>query len=270
MLSFYALFKRARNARVRCWTLGMMFLSTLLLWALIGASLIFCFTFLHTNPSEIREVFGSSILIAMVAAIPLSLIVRVMLPKIMLGKVKGLHLAHRDLEKSFTALARSMQITTPKLRLFRSNVPISFAVETGRPTVVMSDRLLSLLTPDEIKAVMAHEFAHIKNSDAIFKTLLTAYTTVLPLDPIMRMIEAAFHREREILADGAAAHATGKPRCLASALLKIHRIFPKNAVSSHGILSIFGIGPALTNRHPPVSDRINRLMRLAQNDYTKR
>jgi Zn-dependent protease with chaperone function len=241
----------------------MMSLSSVFLWLLIATSLILCFSFLP-NPFEIREVFGGAILIAMLAAIPLSLTLRVISPKIMLGKVKGLHPAHRDLEKSFASLARLMRITAPKLRLFESNIPISFTAETGRPTVVMSERLLSLLTAEEIEAVMAHEFAHIKNSDTTFKALLTAYRTALPIDLIMRMIEAAFHREREILADEAAAHATRKPLCLASALLKIHRIFPTKTFSSQGTVPILGFDSTLTNRYPSMSDRINHLIRLAQ------
>lgn len=154
----------------------MMFLSSLFLWLFIATSLILCFTFLGNDPSEVgvRQLFGSIILIAMIAAIPLSLTLRVISPKIMIGKVKGLHPAQRDLKNSFTALAGLMQIATPKLRLFKSSVPISFAVETGGPTVVMSERLLSLLTPEEIEAVMAHEFAHIKNSDTKLKALLKA------------------------------------------------------------------------------------------------
>lgn len=243
-----------------------MFLSSLFLWIFIAASLFLCFTFLRTNQSEVevRQVFGSAIIIAMSAAVPLSLILRVMSPRIVLGKVKGLHPAHRDLKASFNALAGVMQVSSPELCLFKSRAPISFAVETKRPTVVISERLLSLLTMDELESVMAHEFAHIKNSDTTLKALITAYRTALPFDPMMRMIEAAFHREREILADEAAAKVTDKPLSLASALFKIYRAFPNRSFSSQGTLSILGVGSTLTKRYPSVSDRINHLIHLAQ------
>src|SRR5208282_114223 len=145
------------------------------------------------------------------------------------------------------------------------NVPISFVVESSRPTVVLSDRLQSLLTKEEIRAVLAHELAHIKNSDTMLKAMVTAYRTVLPFDPIIRMIEAAFHREREILADEAAAQVTSKPLSLASALFKIYKAFPNRNFSSQGTLSILGVGSTLTKRYPSVSERINHLVRLAQN-----
>jgi len=243
-----------------------MFLSSIFLWLFIAASLLLCYTFLRTNPgvTEVRQVFGSAILIGLAGAIPFSLALRLMSPRILLTRVRGLHSAQPDLKKSFNSLGRRMQVPSGELRLLKSTIPISFAVEAAKPTVVMSERLLSLLTQDEIEAVIAHEFAHIKNSDTLLKSLITAYRTVLPLDPTIRMIEAAFHREREILADETAAKITRKPIALASAILKIYRAFPKNSFSSQGTLSILGVGSALTKRYPSISDRLNHLIQLAR------
>ncbi|HXY83552.1 MAG TPA: M56 family metallopeptidase [Candidatus Saccharimonadales bacterium] len=259
-------FKRISNIRIRCWSLGLIFVSSLFLWLFIATSLILCYTFIRTNPSElaIRDVFGSAILIAMAGAVPLSLTLRVMSPKIVLGRVRGIHPANRNLERNFDTLARLMKVATPELRVFSSNVPISFAVETSKPTVVISERLMSLLTKDEMKAVLAHELGHIKNSDTTLKSMITAYRTALPFDPIIRIVEAAFHREREILADESAALATRKPLTLASALLKIHQAFPKNSLSSQGALSILGVDSTLTKRYPSISDRINHMIWFAR------
>lgn len=52
--------------------------------------------------------------------------------------------------------------------------PVSFAIQTDKPIVVMSESLFSLLKDDEIEAVMAHELAHIRNSDTTLKALVTA------------------------------------------------------------------------------------------------
>jgi Zn-dependent protease with chaperone function len=144
-------------------------------------------------------------------------------------------------------------------------MPISFAVEKAdKPTVVMSESLLSLLKKDEVEAVMAHELAHMKNSDTTLKAMVTAYKTALPHDPIIRLVEAAFHREREMVADETAARTTKKPLSLASALLKIYEAFPKGKLRSYGTLSILGAGSTLMSRHPPIRHRINQLIHLAE------
>ena len=87
---------------------------------------------------------------------------------------------------------------------------------------------------------------------------------MLPFDPFVRILEAAFHREREILADETAAKVTRKPIALATALIKIYEAFPKKYVASETGLSILGIGSAVGSRHPPIRERINRLIRLAE------
>jgi Zn-dependent protease with chaperone function len=129
---------------------------------------------------------------------------------------------------------------------------------------VISEKLLSLLKEDEMEAVLAHELAHVKNSDTALKAMVTAYRTALPQDPVIRLVEAAFHREREIVADETAARATQKPLSLASALLKIYEAFPKNNLRSYGTLSILGGGTTLLSRHPPITHRINLLIHLAE------
>lgn len=163
-----------------------------------------------------------------------------------------------------TKLADQMGVPAPQIQLSTNKLPISFAVHTKKPTIVMSESLLSLLKPDEVEAVMAHELAHIKNSDTALKALVTAYKTALPFDPIIRLVEAAFHREREMVADETAAKVTKKPLSLASALLKIYEAFPKNNLPSYGTLSILGAGSTLMSRHPPIIHRINQLIHLAE------
>jgi Zn-dependent protease with chaperone function len=151
-----------------------------------------------------------------------------------------------------------------QLRISKTNIPVSFALDAKRPLVVVSERLLSLLKRDELEAAMAHELAHIKNSDTALKALVTAYKAALPHDPIIRFVEAAFHREREMVADETAVTTTRKPLALASALLKIYDAFQENDVKSYGTFSILGASSSLLNRHPPITHRVNRLIHLAE------
>lgn len=136
-------------------------------------------------------------------------------------------------------------------------LPFSLFLRLISPKII-----LSLLKQDELETVMAHELAHIRNSDTSLKALVTAYKTVLPIDPVVRLVEAAFHREREIAADETASKTTKNPLPLAQALLKIYEAFPRSSLPAYGTLSI--LGSTLMSRHHPIRQRISQLIRLAE------
>jgi len=267
-LALYTFFRGTSSPKIRTWSLGLMLLSSIFLWVFIAVSLILCFAFAETYEYQlqegVREVFGRAILVAIASGIPLSITLRQLSPRIILARAKGLHSPEQGVAESLIKLGDQMGVRGPQIQLSTNKVPISFAVHTKTPTIVMSESLLSLLKPDELEAVMAHELAHIKNSDTTLKALATAYKTALPFDPIIRLVEPAFHREREMAADETAAKTTRKPLSLASALLKIYEAFPKNNLRSYGTLSILGAGSTLMSHHPPIIHRINQLIHLAE------
>ena len=261
----YGIFSRSKSARTRSWTLGLTLVSAVFMWLFISASLILCAalasTYQFALAEGIREVFGDAILIAIVGGLPLTLVLRQAAPKIIMRRVKDLHEPPVEVVQSFGAISEQMGITSSQLRLTSGGDPICFAVDTDTPTVVMSDRILTLLNKDEVEAVLAHELAHIRNSDTALKALVTAYRTALPMDPIIRMVEGAFHKVREAVADETAAKFTKKPLSLASALLKIYDAFPKSDLASLSAYSILGSG-SHRSRHPPLKERIERLIQL--------
>jgi len=264
----YGFFRRTRSPQARSWSLGLMLVSSIFFWLFLALSLLLCYAMgeaYELQPENaIRAVFGNALLIAIAAGLPLAILLRYISPKIVLAKATNLTTAPSHIAESFESLRKEMGIPAAQLRLSKMSAPTSFAIDADEPLIVISERLLSLLERDELEAVMSHELAHVKNSDTMLKALVTAYKTALPMDPVMRMVEAAFHREREMVADETAALTTNKPLSLASALLKIYEAFPKNSLRSYGTLSILG-GSALTSRHPPIRYRINQLIRLAEN-----
>jgi len=268
ILVLFLFFRRSSNPRFRSWSLGMMMLASIFFWLFVGLSLVLCYTlselYEYQPEAAVRTVFGTVLLLAILGGLPLSLLLTRFSPRIVLAKVKNLSPPKPDTAITFHALCRTMGVADAELMISKTNVPISFAVEVQKPIIVMSQKLLSLLKKDEIEAVMAHELAHVKNSDTTLKAMVTAYKTALPHDPIIRLIEAAFHREREMVADETAARTTEKPLSLASALLKIYRAFPKKDLGSYGTLSILGTGKTLLSRHPPLSQRVQQLVRLAE------
>jgi len=264
----YGVFSRSQSPKTRSWTLGLTLVSAVFMWLFISASLILCTALASTYQSAlaegVREVFGDAILIAVVGGLPLTLLLRQAAPRIILRRVNDLHQPPAEITQSFDAISKTMRVASPQLLLTSGRDPICFAVDTDTPTVVMSERLLTLLDKDELETVLAHELAHIRNSDTALKALVTAYRTVLPMDPIIMMLERAFHKVRESAADETAAKFTKKPLSLASALLKINDAFPGSNLASLRAYSILGGSSAPVNRHSPLKERIERLIQLGK------
>jgi len=166
-------------------------------------------------------------------------------------------------------LAARAGLPMPRVHLIDEAQPNAFA--TGRnphhAAVAATTGILRLLTPRELRGVMAHELAHVKHRDILISTISAtvagAISTlanfgmffggsqndregggnpvlailVLILAPIAAMlIQFAISRTREFGADRGGAEISGDPRALADALAKIDayaRGIPMPAAEAH-------------------------------------
>jgi len=163
-----------------------------------------------------------------------------------------------ELEGMVQDLGQRAQVPTPRLFLIPSEQPNAFA--TGRnpkhAAVAVTQGLLQHLPPDQVKGVLAHEFAHIKNRDILVSSIaamvagaISAIATVLqfslffggddedsgPLGLIgtlatiilaplaATLIQLAVSRQREYLADATGAQLLGRGEPLANALETLER-----------------------------------------------
>ena len=163
-----------------------------------------------------------------------------------------------ELEGMVQDLAQRAQVPVPRLFLIPSEQPNAFA--TGRnpkhAAVAVTQGLLQHLPPDQVKGVLAHEFAHIKNRDILVSSIaamvagaISAIATVLqfslffggddedsgPLGLIgtlatiilaplaATLIQLAVSRQREYLADATGAQLLGRGEPLANALQTLER-----------------------------------------------
>ena len=202
-------------------------------------------------------------------------------------------------------IARNAALPMPEVGITDNPTPNAFATGRGpkNAAVVATTGLLAILDDSELRGVMAHEMAHVKNRDvlimsvaatiagaisilarfAIFSTIgqrnnagalaivILAYITI----PIAAMlIQMGISRGREYKADEAGARITNDPRSLASALDKLEKgnisipMMKENPSSAHmWISSPLGGkksgGASLFSTHPPIQERINRLNRMA-------
>ncbi|HWS76063.1 MAG TPA: zinc metalloprotease HtpX [Quisquiliibacterium sp.] len=152
-------------------------------------------------------------------------------------------------------LAERAALPMPKVYLIDEQAPNAFA--TGRnpehAAVAATTGILRVLSERELRGVMAHELAHVKNRDILISTISATMAGAIsalanfamffggrdgdgrPVNPIAgilvailaplagALIQMAISRAREFEADRGGAEISGDPAALASALDKIHR-----------------------------------------------
>jgi heat shock protein HtpX len=163
-----------------------------------------------------------------------------------------------ELEGIVQDLAQRARVPVPRLFLIPSEQPNAFA--TGRnpehSAVAVTQGLLQYLPPDQVKGVLAHEFAHIKNRDILVSSIaamvagaISAIANILqfsllfggddedsgPLGLIgtlatiilaplaATLLQLAVSRQREYLADATGAQLLGRAEPLANALETLER-----------------------------------------------
>lgn len=154
-------------------------------------------------------------------------------------------------------LAREAGIPKPKVYIIPDDSPNAFA--TGRnpehAAVAATEGIMRLLTPTELKGVLAHEIGHVRNRDILISTIAATMAGAIMIladmarfgaifglggrdneegpgiigvlvmsiiAPIAAMlIQMAISRSREYLADETGAHLSHNPESLARALEKL-------------------------------------------------
>ena len=200
-------------------------------------------------------------------------------------------------------MAADAGLPRPAIAIIPTDQPNAFA--TGRnpanAAVCATTGLLDMLNRDEVRGVMAHELAHVKNRDTLIMTVtatiagaiamlanfalffggdrdrpggLIGTVALMLLAPMAAgLVQMAISRAREYEADRVGAEIARDPQALASALQKIEayarRIENPTAERNPASGQLFIINP-LTGRgadnlfstHPNTGNRVRALMEL--------
>ncbi len=265
-----ALFRFEKHRpQMRLRILFVSFAMDVLTWSFIASSLILCRAFLSLyqtggDLAGVETVFGLSILVSLVIALPLSAFVTFKVPgAVARSLMQGLPPPERAVTQAGLRTATGLGLTFPRLLQSPSGVPFAYSVGGAESVVVVSKGLVTNLDEDEVETVLAHEFAHLKNHDTALNTIIAVHRRILFFDPFVRVLERAIYSEKEFSADELSARATKKPLLLASALLKISSAQAGGRAPpvKVGGFSILGSGKIV--RPPNVKLRIERLMMLA-------
>jgi len=211
-----------------------------------------------------------------------------------------------EIQRTVMELAKGMNLPKPRVAIISINTPNAFA--TGRnpenSVVALTTGIINLLSENELKGVIAHELAHIKNRDTLVSVIAAVMASVITymgfflryalfsgrrdknsagamlmafIAPISAtLIRLAISRNREFSADKTGATACKNPEYLASALEKIHsnvQKFPMvngNPATSH----LFIVNPfsarnmlSLFSTHPPVEERLKMLRNMEKQKH---
>jgi Zn-dependent protease with chaperone function len=123
---------------------------------------------------------------------------------------------------SWTRNAQRFESESPVFVLQGSeDRPAMTAAGIFRPKVLLSRAAASLLTANELRAALKHEFAHLRRRDNFRKLCVQC----APF-PGMRELEGAWLEAAEMAADDRAVNNAGEALDLASALIKLSRVIP--------------------------------------------
>ncbi|MBT3416510.1 zinc metalloprotease HtpX [Candidatus Woesearchaeota archaeon] len=212
------------------------------------------------------------------------------------------HEMFEDLHDIVKNISIRASIKKPKIFIINSQSPNAFA--TGRndknAVIAVTIGLLEKLSHRELKGVIAHEIAHIKNKDLLISTVSVILASAIAYIAVMArwtaifgnsredggnlleiitlsivapisasILRLAISRSREYVADETGAKLIKDPEALADALVKLETS-PKLERGNRAAASLFIINPfsggrfiSLLSTHPETSARVKRLRKMA-------
>lgn len=199
-------------------------------------------------------------------------------------------------------LCQRAGLPMPKLYTIPQTQPNAFA--TGRnynnSAVAVTDGLMQLMPPSELRGVVAHELAHIKHRDILIQSvaatigaaitylgymlmwfgsdnnsplgLIGSLAMVLLAPLAASIIQLAVSRQREYAADAGGAQICGEPESLANALLRLEagaEQIPMDGHVNDATEPLYIVKPfkarglaGLFSTHPPIEERVERLRQM--------
>jgi len=249
----------------------------------------------------------TSMIIFLSIAAVINIFVYFMSSKIVLWRYKAKIVSSQEaprLHKIVQEICLKADLPMPRIAIVNMATPNAFA--TGRnknnAVVAATTGLLDILDDDELKGVLAHEMAHVKDRDILVMSIAATIAGAISIAarslwwgslggrrergsewiilvamitvPLAAMfLQLGISRGREYFADREGALMIQKPMALARALAKLEKGNKRRPMETGNpaSASIFIVNPfrgqgvlTLFSTHPPIEKRIQKLEELSQ------
>ncbi|MGH3298757.1 MAG: M56 family metallopeptidase [Trebonia sp.] len=128
----------------------------------------------------------------------------------------------------------------PGVAILDDDAPAAYCMPCGRYRVVISAGALAVLGTEQLRAVLAHERAHLRSRHHLLLSVAAALARAFPRVPLFAQAEPELRRLAEMAADDAAARRQGRDQ-LAKALVILSKAAARPAALAAG-------GPAAVAR----------------------
>ncbi|MCE7733989.1 MAG: M56 family metallopeptidase [Candidatus Heimdallarchaeota archaeon] len=127
--------------------------------------------------------------------------------------------------------------------------------------IIITTALIDLVNDDELEAILAHEYAHIKEYHSIYSNVLTFISSIFFFIPLFKSKKNLIWQKNELKADELAVELIMKPLSLARALVKIYFRDYKLSVKKTKRSSS---NPPIPEENSHLLHRVNNLINYAQ------
>ena len=184
---------------------------------------------------------------------------------------------HPELYRLVRELCCSARLAMPRLYVSPAVQPnvLTVGYSPRSAAICCTEGLLLALSPAELRAVIAHELAHVSRRDVVVSSWSAGLASLVAFCPLSALLlQLTTPPVREYDADAEGALLTGDPMALARALRKIDMqaaalpLPPRGflAAASHLMIAHpfpYGGFGRLFVTHPPTGERVRRLESLA-------
>ena len=140
-------------------------------------------------------------------------------------RIKSTSEAPDGIRAAFERVSRALSLSRPVLLRLSEAIGSPVTVGALRAMVLLPVSAVTLLGPDEIEVVLAHELAHVRRADFLWNLVQTVIETLFFFHPAVWWISGRVRHERELCCDDLALTICPNPVVYASALfhLEEHR-----------------------------------------------